>query len=150
THGLPKYMQVAIDQLSVIPFEEWVKAAETVRTDLSQDRFFGDLFKTSWEKVLTPDSKQLLMAMTYFVGDASYEALQSTTGLPDERFHNALYDASSAYLERVADNRYGVHPLTHSVCRSFLEKPENLGFASSASGRFIEYFLKVVEQADVD
>ena len=116
--------------------------------DLSQDRFFGDLFATSWEKVLTQDSKQLLMAMTYFVGDATFEALESTTGLPNERFRNALYNASLAYLERVEENRYGVHPLTHAVCRNFLKKPENTGFDVSASRRFIEYFLTLAERAD--
>jgi hypothetical protein len=148
-YGLPKYMQVAIDQLAAIPFEEWKKMIGTVpdESELHRDRFFGDLFAISWTQVLSGDAKRLLMAMTYFVGNATFEALAAVTHLDGHRFHRALLEASSAYLERVGSNRYSMHRLTHTVCRALVRQANNAEFHRAAARRFVAYFLDFAERA---
>jgi nucleoside phosphorylase/tetratricopeptide (TPR) repeat protein len=147
THGLPKYIQVAVDQLAVIPFDDWKKVVQTVPNDIAQDRFYGNLFSASWNRVLSTDTKQLLMALTLFVTEASYEALEATTGLEAERFQRALGQASSAYVERLGEDCYGVHPLTHKVCSSFLKREEHREFRIVSGRNFISYFLSLAQQA---
>ena len=143
--GLPKYMQVAIDQLAVIPFGEWEKITEIVPDDWEQDRVFGDLFGVSWNRILSNDAKYLLMAMTYFVGDASFDAVLIITGLPRPQLMRALEETSPAYLERGVGDLYGIHPLTHLACRKFLRSGENAEFHHTAGRRFVEYYLEIAE-----
>ena len=138
--GLPKYMQIAIDQLRTITFNQWIRMIKNIEVPLDEgERFFRDLFDRSWGR-FSEDFKKILMAMTYFVGEASPAALQETSGLPLGTFDKVLSSVSDAYIESTG-TRYAMHPLTHSFCRAVLNCDVFNEFRIQSSFRFVKYFL---------
>lgn len=149
-HGLPKYMQLAMDQLSFIPFLEWKKTVEKAPSQLGQDKFFGDLFNISWKRILSEDAKKLLMAITYFEGNASFDSLSYVTGISHEKICNAIYETVPAYVERTGNDLYNTHSLTHTYCQTVLKHDNYADFHLYSVKRFIEYFFHLSKQAKVD
>ena len=92
------------------------------------------------------DFQKILMAMTYFVGEASHEALQKTSGRTERRFSYIMASASDAYIEKTGIG-YTVHPLTHAFCRAMLDRPEYNDFRRRSSLRFVEHFSAYTKQA---
>jgi 2'-5' RNA ligase len=144
--GLPKYMEIAIDQLKSTAFEDWEKIITDIEIPLDEgEKFFRDLFKHSWKR-FSDDFKKILLSTTYFVGEASPEALQKTSGLPARQFRNVLVNASDAYIESTGTG-YTVHPLTHAYCRAVLDTSDFAEFREHAGFRFVEYFSEFSETA---
>ena len=148
-HGLPKYIEVAIDQLSALHFYDWERQVNVIPLPLDQsDRFFGNLFALSWRtpEILSAEVKCLLLAMTHFVGDASFEALCQVSGLSEATFGRAVGDAYP-HLAPSKQGYYKVHPLTHAFCKSEAASQEFPGFYRGSARRFIEFFAKVAASA---
>lgn len=153
--GLPKYMQVARDQLKSETISDWMeKITEIPWPPVGQDDFFSDLFDFSWRNplILSEDLKQILLAMTYFAGHARSNELRLTSGLEKGRFRNALpsrYNAS--YLEVVrkvpGQEYYTLHPLMYSYCRAALNSKEFREFRGQACVRFVDCFLNFAKDA---
>jgi 2'-5' RNA ligase/tetratricopeptide (TPR) repeat protein len=144
--GLPKYMQIAADQLGSTAFEDWERITTQVEVPLDKgDRFFRDLFERSWKR-FSDDFKKILMSMTYFVGEASGAALQTTSGLSRKRFTRLLESASDAYIESTGTG-YTVHPLTHAFCQAVLNSANFAAFWEESGRRFAEYFLEYTRAA---
>lgn len=145
--GLPKYMEIAIDQLKSTAFEDWEKIITDIEMPLDEgEKFFRDLFKHSWKR-FSDDFKKILLSTTYFVGEASPEALQKTSGLPARQFRNVLVNASDAYIESTGTG-YTVHPLTHAYCRAVLDTNSDFAeFREHAGFRFVEYYSEFTETA---
>lgn len=144
--GLPKYMQVAIDQMRTMNFEHWVKMVTDIKAPLDEsENFFHDLFGHSWER-FSEDFKKILLSMTHFVGEASPDALQRTSGLPERKFLNEVATASDAYIENTGTG-YAIHPLTHAFCRAMLDSVEYHEFRDQSGFRFVEYFSNFTKVA---
>lgn len=153
--GLPKYMQIAVEQLKVMTFSDWETRATEIRWRPNKpDDFFFDLFDFSWRNpvMITEDLKHILMAMTYFVGHALPNELRRTSGLQRDRFRNALpvlYNASYIEVsrERFGNEYYTLHPLMHAFSRAALKSEEFRGFREGCSIRFVECFLEFARDA---
>lgn len=144
--GLPKYMEIAIDQLRSMAFKDWEKMVMDIEMPLDEgERFFRDLFEHSWQK-FSDDFKKILLSTTYFVGEASPKALQKTSGLSARQFRNALVNASDAYIESTGTG-YTVHPLTHAYCRAVFDTGDFAKFRKHAGFRFVEYFSEFTKTA---
>lgn len=144
--GLPKYMEIAIDQLRNITFIQWEGMVEDIRVPLDEgEKFFRDMFEHSWNR-FTDDFRKILMSMTYFVGEAAPDALRKTSGLSERQFSSALTSASDAYIESTGAG-YTVHPLTHAFCRAVLTSDDALEFREQSSRRFAEYFWDFTKTA---
>lgn len=154
-HGLPKYMQVAVQQLTVMAFDDWEAKATRIRWRPNQpDDFFFDLFDFSWRNraIIPDDFRRILLAMTYFVGHARPSELRRTSGLGGSRFRNALparYNAS--YIEvgrqRAGKEYYTIHPLMYVYCRAALNSNEFREFRKGCGARFVRSFLNLVKDA---
>jgi hypothetical protein len=154
--GLPKYIQVAIEQLKVMTFEGWEAKFTQIQWQPNKpDDFFYDLFDFSWRNpiIISDDLKKILISMTYFVGHARSDALQQTSGLPKNRFWDALparYIAS--YLELVREQSgqefYSLHPLMFAYCQAAVSSDEFQEFCAQANLRFIKYFLNLTKEAE--
>jgi 2'-5' RNA ligase len=147
--GLPKYMQIAIEQLRMITFDHWTKIIADIKWPLDEgELFFHDLFKQSWKR-FSGDFKKVLMSMTYFSGEVSPGALQNTSGLSEKQFFNVMVSVSDAYIESTGQ-RYTVHPLTHAYCRAMLNSLDFIKFREESGHRFVEYFLEFSRAAGKD
>jgi 2'-5' RNA ligase len=148
-HGLPKYMEVAIDQLTHFHFSDWEQQVKVIPVPLDEsDRFFGNLFALSWKnpKILAGDVQRVLLAMTHFVGNASFEALRCVSGLDDAAFGRAV-DEAYPHLVPSKQRQYTVHPLTHVFCKSQISSPEFSSFRQQSAERFIEFFRGLAKSA---
>lgn len=144
--GLPKYMEVAIDQLKKMPFEQWERNIKRIKVPLTDDdKYYNDLFKLSWER-FDDKFKKILLSITYFVGEVSLKALQHTCGLTDEDFDSTLASESDAFIKSTGSG-FNVHSLTHAFCRSVLQSSEYIDFKKQSSIRFVEYFLDLTKNA---
>jgi 2'-5' RNA ligase/tetratricopeptide (TPR) repeat protein len=149
--GLPKYMQIAIDQLRTMKFEQWEKMVTDIKYPLDEsEHFFRNLFENSWQR-FAEEFKKLLLSMTYFVGAASPDALQKTSGLSESKFLSSMAHAPGtgldAYIEGNGDG-YTVHPLTHAFCRAVLDEPQYGRFRRDSGLRFVRYFSEYAKAAD--
>ena len=155
-HGLPKYMQIAVEQLKAMAFSDWEDKVTGVQwRPKKPDDFFFDLFDFSWRNpvIVTEDLKRILLAMSYFAGHAPPNELRRTSGLQGDSFRDALpapYNASYIEVarERSGKEYYTVHPLMHAFCRAALNSKEFREFREKCSGRFVDCFLDFVKDAN--
>jgi tetratricopeptide (TPR) repeat protein len=156
--GLPKYMQVAVPQLNAETFAHWEENVTKITWRPNEpDDFFYDLFEFSWRNptIISNDLKQILLAMTYFVGHAPPEELYRTVGLERDRFVHAL---SSAYSARYVDvdrkkgstECYTLHSLMHSYCRAALNSDEFRVFRRESSARFVYCYSDFANSANIN
>ena len=145
--GLPKYLEIAIDQLKNLDFEQWVALVVDIDAPLDdRGAFFSDLFGHSWER-FPPEIKKVLLALTFFVGEAPPEALRATCGLSKSDFARTLAEASDAYIEYTGSG-YTAHPLTHAYCWAVLAGDVELAdFGVAAGRRFVRFYAAMVEGA---
>lgn len=150
--GLPKYMEIAIEQLKSFAFEAWEKNASGIEARFSEgerifesDEFFRDLFRDSW-KIFPESFRKILLSMAHFVGEASHRALQRTSGLSETQFRDELLSASDAYIESTGSG-YTVHPLTHAFCQTMLNSTDFKRFYKESGQRFVDYFLEFAKQS---
>lgn len=127
TGGAPLAIKWAVGQIG-----QRGQSVGTVLKALREARgsIFEDIFDRSWS-LLSPDSRQLLIAMPFFVTSASQAALEAGSDI----HHFALYEALGQLVEmnlidatddlEDAERRYQVHPLTRAfVTHKLKEKPE--------------------------
>jgi nucleoside phosphorylase len=155
-HGLPKYIQVAIEQLKVMPFAGWeAKFTQIQWRPNKPDDFFCDLFDFSWRNpiIISDDLKKLLISMTYFVRHTRSDALRQTSGLSENSFLDALPARYfTPYFELVREQSgqefYSLHPLMFTYCQAAATSEEFQEFRTQASLRFIDYFLNFAKEAE--
>ncbi|MBU4263354.1 MAG: toll/interleukin-1 receptor domain-containing protein [Proteobacteria bacterium] len=153
--GLPKYMQIAVGQLKEMTFSDWEEEVTKIQWQPDRpDDFFSDLFDSSWnnQMIISEDLRQILLAMTYFIGRAKPNELHGTSGLSKERFRDALASRFNAsYLEVVRDESgqeyYTMHPLMYTYCAAALNSEEFREFRKLSSARFVDCFLRFAEGA---
>lgn len=147
-HGLPKYIEIAVDQLGGIPFENWKRITEKYLEKASSpgvNLLFEDLFEQSWNR-FSEEYKKILMSITYFIGDTPFDALQWTSGLPEDDYFLILGSISNAYLENTG-SKIRIHPLTDKFCQSKLNSKEHSTFRQESQNRFVEYYLQFARKA---
>jgi len=150
-HGLPKYIEVAIaQQLGKNTFEAWEKMTLKITEGYftpKENTLFNDLFKQSWRR-FDLKYKKVLMSISYFIGDASYEALQFTSGFSEEDLYCILDSGSTAYHESTGSS-IRVHPLTYAFCRKMLNSKQYSKFRQESNRRYIDYYHQYTKNNDI-
>ena len=147
-NGLPKYIEIAIAQLGINTFEAWERMTLKIAEGsllVKKDTLFDDLFKQSWSRFI-PKYKKVLLSISYFIGDAPYEALQFTSGFKEEDFYYILESGSKAYHESTGSS-IRVHPLTYAFCRKMLNSKKYAKFREESNRRFIDYYHQYTKKA---
>ena len=156
-HGLPKYIEIAMDQLNTFPYDTLEKMYSKIKekpvmppTSKSPIHdLYDDLFEISWNNRLDNAARQVLMSISYFIGDAPYEAVKYISGISEEDFFIVLKSISTAYLKSTGSLLW-THPLTSAYCNSKLNSGEFAAFREATQIRFIEYYRQFVEISDTD
>lgn len=141
--GLPKYMEIAMEQLTTIPFTVWEQRYTTLRhQSRPNDRFFSDIMSPAWQR-FSEQFRHVLMAVTLFVGEASYKALEAVSGLADMFFEVMTSDPaiSGAYIEQTKSGGYRVHSLIQAYCQGHLNSEVYAEFRRSARLCFVNYYV---------
>ena len=83
------------------------------------------------------------MAVTLFVGEASYEALEAVSGLADTFFDVMTSDPaiSGAYIEKTKSGGYRVHSLIQAYCQGHLNSEVYAEFRHDTRLRFVYYYV---------
>lgn len=153
--GLPKYMQVAVEQLKAMTFSDWEEKVTEIQWQPERpDDYFFDLFDFSWRNpvIISGDLRRILLAMTYFVGHARPNELRRTSGLPKDRFRHALPSRFNAsYLEvareEIDQEYYTLHPLMYAYCTAALNSEGFREFREQSSAQFVDCFLSFAADA---
>lgn len=141
TLGLPRYMEVALSSLERMTFADWQHRVRHVAGRPGPGSlFFDKLFERLWE-TFSPGLKNILLAMTHFVGEAMPAALRVTSGLSEDLFAQELERAATTDVASTGAG-YTVHPLTHAWCRGELKEPRHDSFRDASSRRFVRYFVE--------
>jgi len=154
-HGLPKYMQIAVRQLTQMTFSDWEKMVTQIKWQPKKpDDFFFDLFDYSWRNptIISEDLRRILLAMTYFAGHARRNELCRTSGLQGHRFRDVLSSGHfTAYVEIIRDRSrkewYAIHPLMHAYCRAALNSNEFRKFREESSVHFVHCFVDLAKRS---
>lgn len=123
TQNNPKAVQLALGLIRKkgLPFytvvEELQQAGQAVR------EIFDYIFAEAW-KLLAPEARQVLLAMSLFVSSVSRTALSTVAGVQGEIFDQAMEQLVTMSLLEVYrtpgldEQRYSVHPLTRAFIKS--------------------------------
>jgi nicotinamide mononucleotide adenylyltransferase len=141
-HGFPKYLQLAIDQLSSpIDFNEWMEM--TKKAGSKTDSFYTDFFRWSWER-LKDDEKKIMFAITYFSDGANSEQLAKVLRIDEREIKKTIMNMSDSCLENQSHS-YKIHPMTYEYCWSKLNSGKYKKSKDQIEDGYIKYYLAQME-----
>jgi hypothetical protein len=116
TGGAPLAMKLVAGQMYYQPVDYVLKVIEKAGINKISYDFYSFIFRKSWDE-LDAGSRRLLVAMRYFEGNPTADAVQHTVGMDEDTFYSVATVLIQRSLLNVAvvdgkEARYSLHPLT--------------------------------------